>query len=557
MCAYNKVNGTYASEHRWLLTEVLREQWGFEGLVVSDWGAVHDRVAALAAGLDLEMPPNLGVSDTAIVAAVKAGDLPEPLLDQAAARVLRLVQLSKPALAEGGDFNEAEHHAIARRAARECAVLLKNDNAALPLHVAAGEKVAVIGEFARTPRYQGAGSSQVNATMVDTALDELRAAVGDTVTVSFAPGFVLDSTNAVAGLTAEAVELAKAADHVLLFLGLPSSAESEGFDRDHLDLPANQLELLDAVAAVHDRVIVVLANGSVVRLSTWDHRVAAILECWLSGQAAGGAAADLILGVANPSGKLAETIPLRLEDNPSYLNFPGDPGHVRYGEGIFIGYRAYDRLDQRVGYPFGFGLSYTSFEITDTEVTVHGSVAGGDLTATITTRVTNTGDIGGAEVVQVYVGDPQSIVARPPRELKAFRKVFLDAGETRSVTMTVDQRAFAFWSEQHHSWVVEAGDFEISVGSSSRDLPEAVTIHLEAPSIAAPLGADSTLEEWFADDTARAVFAAANGESPLIRDAELVTVIGSMPMATLAAFGMGFDRHELDTIIQRLQQPSL
>jgi beta-glucosidase len=557
MCAYNKVNGTYASEHRWLLTEVLREQWGFEGLVVSDWGAVHDRVAALAAGLDLEMPPNLGVSDTAIVAAVKAGDLPETLLDHSAARVLRLVQLSKPALAERGDFNEAEHHAIARRAARECAVLLKNDNEALPLHLTAGATVAVIGEFARTPRYQGAGSSQVNSTILDTPLDELRAGVGDTVTVSFAQGFVLDSTTAIADLTAQAVELATAADHVLLFLGLPSSAESEGFDRDHLDLPANQLELLDAVTAVHDRVIVVLANGSVVRLSTWDHKVAAILECWLSGQAAGGAAADLILGVANPSGKLAETIPVRLEDNPSYLNFPGDPGHVRYGEGIFIGYRAYDRLGQEVSYPFGYGLSYTSFEITDVAVTVHGSVAGGDLTATITTRLTNTGDVGGAEVVQVYVGDPQSTVARPPRELKAFTKVFLDAGETRSVTMTVDQRAFSFWSERHRSWVVEAGDFEISVGSSSRDLPETVTIHLDAPSIVSPLGADSTLAEWFADDKARAVFAAANGESPLLRDAELVTVIGSMPMATLAAFGMGFDRRDLDALIQRLHQPAL
>ena len=302
MCAYNKINETYASEHHWLLTEVLREQWGFEGLVVSDLGAVHDRVAALAAGLDLEMPPNLGFSDAAIIAAMRNGDLPESVLDKAAARVLRLVQLSSPALAASGDFNETEHHALARAAARECAVLLRTTTASCRCRPAAGSTVAVIGEFARTPRYQGAGSSQVNATRWIPRSMSSRAAIADDVTVSFAPGFLLDSTVGRPDLAAEAVALAQGSDYVLLFWGLPSSAESEGFDREHLDLPANQLELLDAVTAVHNRVIVVLANGSVVRLSTWDHKVAAILECWLSGQAAGGAAADLLLGLANPSG---------------------------------------------------------------------------------------------------------------------------------------------------------------------------------------------------------------------------------------------------------------
>ena len=556
MCAYNKINGTYASEHHWLLTEVLREQWGFDGLVVSDWGAVHDRVAALAAGLDLEMPPNLGFSDAAIIAAVRNGDLPESVLDKAAARVLRLVQLSSPALAAGGDFNETEHHALARAAARECAVLLKNDDGVLPLRPAAGSTVAVIGEFARTPRYQGAGSSQVNATRVDTALDELRVATADDVTVSFAPGFLLDSTVGRPDLAAEAVALAQGADHVLLFLGLPSSAESEGFDREHLDLPANQLELLDAVTAVHNRVIVVLANGSVVRLSTWDHKVAAILECWLSGQAAGGAAADLLLGLANPSGKLAETIPLRVEDNPSYLNFPGDPGHVRYGEGVFIGYRAYDRLAQPVSYPFGYGLSYTRFEISDVAATVKGSVVESDLTVEVTGRVTNTGDVAGAEVVQVYVGDLNSTVARPVRELKGFTKVFLAPGETRQVTLTLDQRAFAFWSVVTDGWVVEAGRFEIAVGSSSRDLAEKVIIHIDAPSVAAPLGAGSTLEEWLSDERAQTVLAAL-GEEALLRDPELVKVIGSMPMSTLAAFpGFGFNHNTLDSLIEQLHARS-
>jgi beta-glucosidase len=386
MCAYNKLNGTYCSEHHWLLTEVLRDEWGFDGLVVSDWGAVHDRVAALRGGLDLEMPPNLGVSDAAVVAAVRSGELDESVLDESVGRVLRLVERSQPGLAKGASFAAGEHHALARRAALESAVLLKNDGGVLPLQPAPGSRIAVIGEFARTPRYQGAGSSQVNPTQLDVPLDELRAALGDQVQVDFAAGFGVGTTESDAELAREAVELARGAADVVVFLGLPSDYESEGFDRTHMDLPINQVQLIEALAEVHDRLIVVLANGSAVRLSNWQDKVSAILECWLSGQAAGGAAADLLLGVANPSGKLAETIPVRLEDNPSYLNFPGDSQIVRYGEGIFIGYRAYDRLDQAVSYPFGFGLSYTTFEISKLYVVVNGSVQGGDLAVTVESR---------------------------------------------------------------------------------------------------------------------------------------------------------------------------
>ena len=383
MCAYNKINGSYASEHRWLLTEVLREEWGFEGLVVSDWGAVHDRVAALRGGLDLEMPPNFGVSDAAVIAAVRDGSLDESIVDETSRRVLRLVDQSQPALAENEPVDFDEHHALARRAAHESAVLLKNADRVLPLQPDRGSMVAVIGEFARTPRYQGAGSSQVNPTRVDAALDELQSALADHAEVRFAAGFGIGNTDDDAQLRQEAVELAREADHVVVFLGLPGEDESEGFDRTHIDLPANQLVMLHALADVHDRLIVILANGGVVRVSTWEDKVSAILECWLSGQAAGGAAVDLLLGVANPSGKLAETIPARLQDNPSYLNFPGEEGVVRYGEGIFIGYRAYDTLIQHVSYPFGFGLSYTSFHIDDVDVSVAGSVAGGDLMVTV------------------------------------------------------------------------------------------------------------------------------------------------------------------------------
>ena len=345
MCAYNKVNGTYASEHHWLLTEVLRDEWGFDGVVVSDWGAVHDRVAALAGGLDLEMPPNLGVSDRAIIDAVRSGELDEAVLDEAVRRMLTLIERAQPALDDPATVDFDEHHAVARRAAQESAVLLKNEGAVLPLKPEPGSTVAVIGEFAQTPRFQGAGSSQVNPTRVDVALEELRSAFGDEVEVTFSPGFGIGTTDSDAELSAAAVEAARAADHVLVFLGLPAADESEGFDRTHMDLPANQLGLLEALAEVHDRLIVVLANGSVVRKSHWQQHTAAILECWLGGQAAGGAAADLITGAANPSGKLAETIPLRLEDNPSYFNFPGDYQTVRYGEGLFVGYRAYDQTE--------------------------------------------------------------------------------------------------------------------------------------------------------------------------------------------------------------------
>ena len=287
MCSYNKVNGTYASQHRWLLTEVLRDEWGFDGLVMSDWGAVEDRVAALAAGLELEMPPNLGVSDAAIVAAVRAGELDEALLDQAVARVLQLVDRAAGAPTPRS-FDADAHHALARTAAAECAVLLKNDGALLPLQPAAGDTIAVIGEFARTPRYQGAGSSQVNPTRVDNALDELRAAVPDGVAVEFA------------ALGDEAVELAARATAVVAFLGLPAADESEGFDRAHMDLPADQTALLPRLAEANPRLAVVLSNGGAVRVSDWERHAGAVLECWLSGQAAGGAIADLLLGTREP-----------------------------------------------------------------------------------------------------------------------------------------------------------------------------------------------------------------------------------------------------------------
>jgi beta-glucosidase len=550
-CAYNKLNGTYCSEHHWLLTEVLREEWGFEGLVVSDWGAVHDRVAAVRGGLDLEMPPNLGVSDAAIVEAVRNGSLEESVLDEAVNRVLRLVERSQPASAEGASFDPDDHHALARRAAHQSAVLLKNASHVLPLQPQQGSTVAVIGEFARTPRFQGAGSSQVNPTKVDVALEEFQSALAGRADVRFAAGFGIGTTHNDEHLLREAVELATEADHVLVFLGLPGEDESEGFDRTHIDLPANQLVLLHALADVHDRLIVILANGGVVRISTWEDRVAAILECWLSGQAAGGAAVDLLLGVANPSGKLAETIPIRLQDNSSYLNFPGEDGTVNYGEGVFIGYRAYDKLVQPVSYPFGFGLSYTTFRIDDVNVSVAGSVADEDLAVTVTASVTNTGPRAGAEVVQVYVEDVEASVARPLHELKGFMRVDLEPGETKQVSCQLDQRAFAFWSRRFQQWVVESGEFIIAVGSSSRDLVGTEAITIDAPRLSLPLGPDSTLHEWLEDERGRELLT--KRDVRLLQDPELIKVIGTMPMETLAAFqGMALSHAELNELIAEL-----
>lgn len=555
MCSYNKINGTYASQHHWLLTELLRDEWGYDGLVVSDWGAVHDRPAALAAGLDLEMPPQLGRSDVAVVEAVRSGALAEADLDRTVRRVLQLAARSRPARRTEHTFDKDDHHGLARTAARESAVLLKNVGGLLPIG-ADVRKVLVVGEFARTPRFQGAGSSQVNPTRIDNALDELIKLAGPDVTVDFVPGYRLDDAAIDDTLRDEAMAAAEQADIVIVFLGLPAASESEGFDRTEIDLPANQRALLAALDDHRDRLTVVLANGSAVRTSTWQHHAAAILECWLSGQAAGGAAADLLLGRANPCGKLAETIPVRLQDNSSYLNFPGGDGIVRYGEGVFIGYRGYDASELEVSFPFGHGLSYTIFDISAPTVTVSGSVGGGDLAVTVTTSVANVGDRAGAEVVQVYVADPSSIVPRPVRELKGFARVELQPGQSREVTIPLDERAFAFWSERLDRWAVEAGEFVISVGASSRDLAGSATIMLDAPSVTGPLDRDSTMAEWLADPEAAALLSADPrvGAALQSMDEPMRAMFGDMPASTVAGFGfLGFDSAALDAMIDKLR----
>lgn len=553
MCSYNKINGLSASENPWLLTEVLRGEWGFQGVVVSDWGAVYHRAPALLAGLDLEMPPAPG-SPGAVVAAVQSGELPEHVLDTRVRAVLKLVTKGMPVLELDESFDEDAHHALAREAAAESIVLLKNDGT-LPL--ARDASIAVIGEFARTPRFQGAGSSQVNPTRLDAVQDELAAVYGD---VPFAAGYGIGETANDATLLAEAIDTATSADTVIMLLGLPGADESEGFDRTHMNLPANQLAALRAVSAANPDVVVVLVNGSTVLLDTVTPHATALLEAWLGGQAGGAAIVDVLTGRVNPSGRLAESIPHRLEDNSSYLNFPGDSQVVRYGEGLFIGYRGYDMCGQDVAFPFGFGLSYTTFELSQLEVTTSGSVSDGNLAATVTVVVTNTGQATGAEVVQVYVRDPESSVRRPVRELKGFGKVELQPGESQRVSVTLDQRAFSFWSLLHHRWVVESGEFTVEVGRHSRDLPLSQTVAVDAPSLAMPLTRDSTLHEWMSDAVGRQILgdAVAAGQPSAVMDEELLGVVGTMPMSTLANFGgMSLDHHALDEAVSAWQGHAL
>ncbi|HXT88379.1 MAG TPA: glycoside hydrolase family 3 C-terminal domain-containing protein [Trebonia sp.] len=545
MVAYNKINGVYATEHHWLLTKVARGEWGYDGLFVSDWGAVADRVAAVAAGLDLTMPGPDDAGDAELVAAVTEGRLDPALLGRAADRVRALV--GKAAARVGGDYDQEAHHALAREIAGRAIVLLKNNGSLLPLDPSDGAaSIAVLGEFARTPRYQGGGSSQITPTRLDDALTEITAATE--ATVIFAPGYTVDEgperdpDASEADLLAEAVAVAVASDVALVFVG--SAHETEGADRDGIDLPAAHRRLIDEVAKVNPRTVVILSNGAVLATSPWDKQVAAVVEGWLLGQAGGGALADVLFGTVNPSGRLAETIPLRLQDHPSYLDFPGEHGHVRYGEGLFVGYRGFDAREQEVAYPFGFGLSYTTFGYGQATAT---ATAGG---IEVRVPVTNTGDRDGREVVQVYVGLPDSEVTRAKRELKAFTSVPVKAGETAEVVLTIAREDLAYWDIRLNRWVVEGGAYECAVGASSRDLRSTAVVEIEGDDVRIPLTADSTLGEWLADPrgaqalgavfsgTAGATAGGAGGGpmAAFFADPTMMLFLSATPLSRLSAF---------------------
>ncbi len=461
MNSYNRINGVFAAENRWLLTEILRNEWGFEGYVMTDWGANNFRVPGLQAGQDLEMPGGNYNNDTLIVEAVKRGTLDEGLLDQAVERILTVAYDYLEHREEAVFDREADHKKAAEIAA-QCMVLLKNEKNILPLSKN-DDKLLFVGSFAKKPRIQGGGSSHINCYRIDSVLDETAAYAN----IRYAEGFANDSDVTNEALQAEAVEAAKIASKVVIFAGLPDSFESEGYDREHMQLPNCQNELIEKIAAVNPNVVVVLHNGSPVEMP-WVDRVDGILEAYLSGEGTGKALAEILFGEVNPSGHLAESFPKKLEDNPSYLNFPGKGGKVFYQEGVFVGYRYYDTKKMDVLFPFGHGLSYTSFALGN--LTISKKEMNDEERVTVSVDVTNTGDRFGRQVVQLYVSDKTDTEIRPVKELKGFVKVALEAGETKTVSMELDQRSFAYYSTELHDWYVPSGDYEILIGTSSRDI---------------------------------------------------------------------------------------
>ncbi len=496
MCSYNRLNGVYASENSWLLTEVLRKEWGFGGYVMSDWGAVSDRVAGVAAGLDLEMPSSGGVNDRKIVEAVRAGRLDEKLVDQAAERILNIVFRCTENAKPDTPWDKEAQHMLAAEIAADCMVLLKNEDALLPLNK--DDEIAFIGEFAEKPRYQGGGSSHINSFKVSSALEASKG-----LKITYARGFSAAADTATDEQITEAAATAKAAKAAVVFAGLPDVYESEGYDRTHMRLPDCQNRLIEAVADANPNTVVVLHNGSPVEMP-WIDKVKTVLEAYLGGQAVGLAEVRVLFGDVNPSGHLPETFPVKLADNPSYLFYGGEGNVAEYREGIFVGYRYYDKKEAEVLFPFGHGLSYTSFAFSDLRLSAAQITDQDTLTASV--RVKNTGECAGKAVVQLYVGDVESSVFRPVRELKGFEKVALKPGEEKEVSFTLDKRSFAYWNTQIHDWHVESGAFAIEIGRSSRDIALRAKVNVQSTvELPKHYDKDSILMDILADPHAAAV----------------------------------------------------
>jgi len=460
MCSYNRLFGEFASQSRMLLTDILRDEWGFKGIVMSDWGATVDRVKGLAAGLDLEMPFTSDINDRRIVAAVQKGQLPEKDLNTTAIRLTELILRSQKRKAFKYDVNK--HHQAARNAAARSAVLLKNEKNLLPGNLK--QKAAVIGAFAKVTRYQGTGSSKINPLKLDDVCDELHK-LG--LVFDYAPGYRLDSDTQDNALIKDACRTAEGKDIVYLFAGLPDSYEAESFDRKSLSMPASHVKLIEAVAAVNKHVVVVLMGGAPMGIP-WADKVQSILLMYLGGEACGGASADLLLGKVNPGGKLAESWPLKLEDNPSYNYFPGYSKSVEYREALFVGYRYYDKARKPVRFPFGYGLSYTKFDYKNLRLSAKKIKDSDNLTVTCTVK--NTGKVAGNEVVQLYVSCPGSAIIRPEQELRGFEKVALEPSESKEVTFTLTKRSFAYYNTEISDWHVESGEYEIRISASSQDV---------------------------------------------------------------------------------------
>ena len=554
MCSYNQINVTFASENKWLLTDVLRGEWGFKGYVMSDWGAVNDRVKGLEAGLELEMPASGGDNDAMIVKAVKDGALEEKILDQAVERILRIIfeyaDHRKPQ-----EFTMEKDHEEAQHIAEGSMVLLKNENHILPLKTS--EKAAFIGGFARNPRFQGGGSSHINCFKTTNVLDS----VPCDAQVVYAEGFPADRDFYDKALADEAVKAAAEADKAVIFAGLPESFESEGYDRSHMRLPECQNRLITEILKVQPNTVIVLHNGSPVEMP-WLGEIKGLLETYLGGQAGGAAAANILYGKINPSGKLAETMPLKLSDNPSYLNFGGGE-KVEYREGIFVGYRYYDTKEMDVAFPFGYGLSYTTFAYSNLKLSMENPTEKD--TVMVSADVTNTGKSAGKEVVQLYIRDLTGSAIRPEKELKGFEKVFLEPGETKTVTMELNKRSFAWYNTELHDWFAASGDYEILVGASSRDIRLTETLHLNSSQrLPMHVHMNTTLGDLLRNpETAEAAKkliqkylsgeAGSEAASEAVSEEMTMAMTDSMPLRALMGFA-GVSRKELDSVIEKLNK---
>lgn len=558
MCSYNSVNGTPLACNKRLLTDVLKEEWGFEGFVVTDWGAIKQRAECIAAGLALEMPGCDATFNDEIERAVLDGTLKESKLDQAVESILSFVLEAAKQQKKGAAYSKEEHDALARKLAAECMVLLKNRGNLLPL--GADAPIAVIGEFAERPRFQGGGSSHVQPNCVISLLDALRA---QNRTFTYSKGISIDNDESDDALMDEAIRAAQQAGTAIIMAGLPAHYESEGYDRVHMKLPPNQNRLIARLCAAGVKTVVVLSGGSPVEIP-WEPWVDTILEGYLGGQASGAAVADLLYGLANPSGRLAESFPLRLEDNPSTLNFPGAQNRVEYRESIFVGYRYYDKKQMKVRYPFGHGLSYTAFSYETIRVSKEETHEEDLVSVSVTVR--NTGRQAGQEVVQLYIAAPGKQANRPPKELKGFEKILLAPGECKTVLFELDGRSFSYFDEYENSWMCEPGIHTILVGASSVDirlrgevcmvpsrLPRLrvspymmireVLEHPQAGRYLRPL-----LENLFAKHPMES-------EDGALNDQMLEALMMEMPLANLAAlYPNQFSQADLEDLLERLKR---
>lgn len=538
MAAYNKVNGSLATENYFLLTEVLRKEWGYKGAVVSDWGAVRDNVKSTRSGMDLDMPGGSPIKLKELLNAVQTGLISEKLLDERVGRLLNVLLQTRSAkgiVKEPCDMGA--HHDLAQRVASEATVLLKNDRGILPLQKERIHSMAVIGKFATVPKFQGGGSSQMNPTRVVTPLEAVRNMLGDMVASRVEDGYGIEDEQIDQEGISRAVSAARECEVVLLFAGLTELQETEGMDRPHMDLPLNQVRLIEAVLEANPNTILLISSGSPVTMP-WIEGASTVLQIWLGGQAYGAAVADLLFGVANPSGKLAETFPAHLRDNPSYINYPGEKSRVRYGEGIFIGYRYYEAKGIKPLFPFGHGLSYTTFEYKNLSLSKR--EIGREEPLTIELDIENTGPYAGWETVQLYIKDVRAEVARPEKELKGFAKIFLKPGERQRIRFTIEPRALAYYDVNKKDWRIEAGEFEILVCASSADIRLCATFDViltreEQTALAWELSINSTLKEWLANPKGKVViekyFAPLLNSPtlPIVREAPLIWFVRMMP----------------------------